>query len=45
MKLELRYTIKATIDVDASDPSIITDILSRLQEEGDATVENVEVLS
>lgn len=45
MKLGLRYTIKVVVEVDANDPSIIADILSGLQEEGEATIENIEVLT
>jgi len=44
MKKRIRYTIEAKIELDADDPSEISDVLERIREIGEATVINVEVI-
>ena len=41
---DLRYTIKAIIDIPADEPESIQEYLEHLQEVGDAAVVSVEVI-
>ncbi len=44
MKKKLRYTIKAVVEYEASSPGSVEDLIERIQEDGEAVIENVELL-